>query len=53
MDNIFFSVIMPNYNNEKYLDKSINSILKQDFKNFEFIFIFPIIYYILIIRFFF
>ena len=39
MDNIFFSVIMPNYNNEKYLDKSINSILKQDFKNFEFIFI--------------
>ena len=39
MEDIFFSVIMPNYNNEKYLEKSINSILKQDFSSFEFIFI--------------
>ena len=30
-----FSVIMPVYNVEKYLDKSIESLLKQTYKNFE------------------
>jgi glycosyltransferase involved in cell wall biosynthesis len=33
------SVIMPVYNREKYLDDSIQSILKQSYKNFEFIII--------------
>lgn len=31
------SVIMPTYNREDFLPRSIESILKQDFKNFEFI----------------
>ncbi|MBA2846972.1 glycosyltransferase involved in cell wall biosynthesis [Methanococcus maripaludis] len=31
------SVIMPNYNNEKYLPEAIESIVKQTYKNFEFI----------------
>jgi glycosyltransferase involved in cell wall biosynthesis len=31
------SVIMLTYNREQYLDRSINSILKQDFDDFEFI----------------
>jgi|GWRWMinimDraft_12_1066020.scaffolds.fasta_scaffold01451_3 glycosyltransferase involved in cell wall biosynthesis len=31
------SVILPNYNHEKYLDKRIESILNQDFKDFELI----------------
>lgn len=35
--NPVLSVIMPVYNNEDYLDMSINSILNQSFKNFEFI----------------
>ena len=33
------SVIMPVYNEEKFLDESIQSILKQTFKDFEFIII--------------
>lgn len=33
------SIIMPSYNAEKYLSKSIDSILKQSFKDFEFIII--------------
>jgi GT2 family glycosyltransferase len=33
------SVIMPNYNGETYLEESINSILNQTFKDFEFIII--------------
>jgi glycosyltransferase involved in cell wall biosynthesis len=33
------SVIMPVYNAEKYLDKSIQSIINQTYKNFEFIII--------------
>ena len=36
-DNILVSVIMPVYNGEKYLEKSIQSILSQTMKNFEFI----------------
>lgn len=37
--NPLLSVIMSVYNNEDYLDMSINSILNQSFKNFEFIII--------------
>lgn len=33
------SVIIPVYNNEKYLDKCVNSILKQTYKNLEIILI--------------
>ncbi|MBA2857947.1 glycosyltransferase involved in cell wall biosynthesis [Methanococcus maripaludis] len=33
------SVIMPNYNNEKYLPEAIESIVKQTYENFEFIII--------------
>ena len=33
------SIIMPVYNKEKYLDKSIKSILNQTYKNFELIII--------------
>ena len=32
-----FSVIMPAYNAEKKLDKSVQSILKQSFSDFEMI----------------
>ena len=41
MDNIkkkntpLVSVILPNYNNDKYLDKSINSVIAQTFINWE------------------
>ena len=34
-----FSVIIPNYNNEKYLDKLFESIKNQTFKDYEIIFI--------------
>ena len=34
---IFFSVIIPTYNRPKTLSKSINSVLNQNFKNFEII----------------
>ena len=37
--NIFISVIIPVYNVEKYLRKSINSILEQSYKNYEIILI--------------
>lgn len=33
------SIIMTNYNKEKYIEKSINSVLKQDYKNIELIII--------------
>ena len=32
-----FSIVMPVYNAEKYLNKSVESILKQDFPDFELI----------------
>jgi len=38
-DNPLVSVVMPAYNAEKYLDESINSILGQTFRDFEFIII--------------
>lgn len=34
-DNIKFSIIMPIYNTEKYLKEAINSVLKQDYVNYE------------------
>lgn len=34
-----FSIIIPNYNNAKWLDKCLNSILNQTYKNYEVIFI--------------
>jgi len=36
-NNPLVSVIMPNYNNEKYLAEAIESILNQTYKNFEFV----------------
>lgn len=33
--NIKFSIIIPIYNSEKYIEKCISSILKQTYKNFE------------------
>ena len=35
----FFSIIMPIYNAEKFLEKAIMSILNQTFQNFELILI--------------
>lgn len=35
--NPFLSVIMPVYNQEKYLKEAIESVLDQEFKNFEFL----------------
>ena len=38
-DKVFCSIIVPVYNTEKYLNKCINSILDQTYKNFELIII--------------
>jgi len=38
-DAILFSIIMPNYNNEKYIAEAIDSILDQTYRNWEVIFI--------------
>lgn len=35
----FFRIIMPNYNNEKWLDKSIGSVIEQTFKDYVFVFV--------------
>jgi len=37
MKDIEISIIIPAYNEEKYLEKTINSIRNQDFKNYEII----------------
>lgn len=37
--NYKFSIIIPNYNNAKWLDKCLNSVLNQTYKNYEIIFI--------------
>ena len=37
--NILVSVVMPNYNSEKYISEAIQSVLDQNFSNFEFIII--------------
>lgn len=34
-----FSIIIPNYNNAEYLEKCLDSVLKQTYKNYEIIFI--------------
>lgn len=38
-ENPFFSIIMPVYNAEKYVEQSIKSVLNQTFTNFELIII--------------
>ena len=35
----FFRIIMPNYNNEKWLDKSVGSVLAQTFGDYDFVFV--------------
>ena len=35
--NVLVSILVNNFNNEKYLDKCINSCLKQTYKNIEII----------------
>lgn len=37
MEEKFFSVIIPNYNNATYLEKSLKSVLNQTFTNYELI----------------
>ena len=37
MSNIFFSIIIPTYNEANFLKKALDSILKQSFKNYEII----------------
>ena len=37
--NYKFSIIIPNYNNAEYLDKCLDSVLNQTYKNYEIIFI--------------
>lgn len=35
----FFRIIMPNYNNREWLEKSIGSVLNQTFEDYDFVFI--------------
>lgn len=37
MDKVFFSIILPNYNNKNWLEKSIGSVLNQTFTDYELI----------------
>ena len=39
MNKIEISIVVPCYNCEKYIEKNINSILNQTYKNFEVIYI--------------
>ena len=34
---LFFSICIPNYNYSKYIEETINSVLDQDFENYEII----------------
>lgn len=38
-ESVFVTVLMSVYNEEKYIEESINSILSQTYQNFEFIII--------------
>ena len=35
MNNILFSIVIPTYNRAKFIEKTINSVLDQTYKNFE------------------
>ena len=35
MSNIFFSVVVTSYNSEKFIKKTLESLISQNFKNFE------------------
>ena len=35
MSNIFFSVVIPSYNQKSFLKKGIDSVLRQSYKKFE------------------
>ena len=37
MENIRFSIIIPAFNVEKYINRAIDSVLNQNFKDFELI----------------
>ena len=37
MGKVFFSIVIPNYNNKDWLEKSIGSVLNQTFKDYELI----------------
>ena len=39
LNNVKVSVLIANYNNEKYINKCISSLLEQTYKNLEIIFI--------------
>ena len=39
MLNTYFSIIIPVYNAEKYLNECLNSILRQEYNNYEVIMI--------------
>ena len=39
MSNIFFSVVLTSYNSEKFIKKTLESLIGQNFKNFEVILI--------------
>ena len=38
-NNIFFSIIIPNFNQASYLKKALNGVIKQTYKNYEIIII--------------
>ena len=38
LNNNFISILITNYNKSKFLNKSLNSLIKQNYKNYEIIF---------------